>query len=551
MQVYEVIGPTLRRVGATVVFGLMGDGNLRFVSQFRDAGLRFYGTRHESCAVAMADGYARAGGQVGVCTVTQGPGLTNALTALRTASTARTPLVILAGDTPRAASRHIQDVDQQTLFELAGAGVEPLHSADAISGAIVRAFARATDESRPIGISVPTDLQDQFSVDSLVDGMTTARGSGSPAPSADVRRAIELIAESKRPIILAGRGAVSAAARDDLEQLADRVGGLLTTTLLAKDLFTNCLYSAGIAGGFSSRLTADLLREADLILAFGASLNYWTTRNDTLFAPSARLICCDIDAGAPALLHADCALVGDAAATARELLALIEDSDVRTSEWRRPGLANDLAAQRVDHAFEDKATDGTVDPRSLCIRLDELIPQERLLAVDGGHFTGFPCMYMSVPDPTALLFGVTFGSIGLGVALALGGAIGRPDRLAVAVVGDGGLTMNIGDLETAARYGIPALIVVINDSAYGAELHHLTLLGLDADEATFPDLDLAAVARTLGLDACTVTDIDQLAQLSQWLDDPQGPLLLDCKTTRAVRAEWLDEAVLPRATRST
>lgn len=544
MRVHQAVGQTLQRLGIEAVFGLMGDGNLRFVSQFRNPyGLAFYGTRHESCGVGMADGYARVTDRVGVCSFTQGPGLTNAMTALRTATTAHSPVLVVVGDTPRSARGHIQDVDQSQLLENVGAAVQPLDGPETVAETLTAAFERAESERRPVGVSIPTDLQDEPCPDRPM--VPPAKSSQTPpaADDASIGRAVELIQQASRPVVVAGRGAALADAREALTTLADQIDAPLATSVLGKDLFRGHPFAIGIAGGFSSTATAELIGKADLVLAFGASLNYWTTRSGTLISPSARIVHCDVDPDAlGALTAVDCPIVGDAAVVAGQLRRALEMAEERPPSGQ-PSLRTNFPGDIAREPFQDQGTEAEMDPRALCTRLDELLPAERLLAIDGGHFTGFPCTLMEVPEPAALLFGVTSGSIGQALGLALGAAVARQDRLAVAVVGDGGLMTDLGDVETAVRYELPVLIVVIDDSAYGAELHHLDLLGLPADEARFPDVDLAAVARALGAGARTVRRVEELDGLTEWLEAPRGPLLLDCKVTSAVRARWLEEAV--------
>src|ERR687892_2589189 len=125
-----------------------------------------------------------------------------------------------------------------------------------------------------------------------------------------------------------------------------------------------------------------------------------------------------------------------------------------------------------------------MDPRTLSIRLDDLLPRDRLVAIDSGHFMGWPAMYVDVPDPQGFVFTQAFQSIGLGLASAIGAAVAQPDRLTVAALGDGGALMAAGELETAARLRLPLLAVVYNDPAYGAEVHHFGPDGQPLDTVT-------------------------------------------------------------------
>jgi len=171
-----------------------------------------------------------------------------------------------------------------------------------------------------------------------------------------------------------------------------------------------------------------------------------------------------------------------------------------------------------------------------------MLPTERVVAVDSGHFMGWPPMYLSVPDPAGFVFTQSFQSIGLGLSSAIGAAIARPDRLTVACVGDGGAMMAAGEFETLVRMRLPMLVVIYNDAAYGAEVHHFAPQGHPVDLVRYPDPDLGGLARGLGAEAATVRSLDDLAVLETWLERRDGPLVLDVKIAPDVVAEWLEEA---------
>jgi thiamine pyrophosphate-dependent acetolactate synthase large subunit-like protein len=193
--------------------------------------------------------------------------------------------------------------------------------------------------------------------------------------------------------------------------------------------------------------------------------------------------------------------------------------------------------------FADNSTDERIDPRTLTIALDDLLPAERVVSVDSGNFMGYPSMFLSVPDEQGFCFTQAFQSIGLGLATAVGAALARPDRLPVAALGDGGALMSAAELETVARLRLPMVVVVYNDDAYGAEVHHFA--GDDVSLATvqFPPTDIASIARGFGFDACIVRAIDDLAPLRSWLDGERGrPFLVDAKVTTDRPSWWLEEA---------
>ena len=193
--------------------------------------------------------------------------------------------------------------------------------------------------------------------------------------------------------------------------------------------------------------------------------------------------------------------------------------------------------------FENDSDGQRIDPRALSIALDDLLPAERTVAVDSGNFMGYPSMYLSVPDEAGFCFTQAFQSIGLGLASAIGAAVARPDRLAVAALGDGGALMGVSELETVVRLGIPMVVVVYDDEAYGAEVHHFGPDGDPLDTVRFPPADIAAIARGFGFEGVTVRSAGDLGPVRDWLAGPrEGPLLIDAKVTSSHGSWWLEEA---------
>jgi len=544
MRIYEAMAEAVGSLHVPLVFGLMGDGNLRFVTHLVDkVGVDYVGARHENAAVAMADGFARVRGGLGVCTVTQGPGLTNALTALTEAAKSGTPLLLVAGDTPTNALHHNQDIDQRAVVDALRIATHRVRGPATARADIHAAARRAAVESRPVVVSVPTDVQElDLTADRAPTGFPPVTAALPEAPA--VAAAADLLSGCERPLIVAGCGAVRAGAGPAIRALAARIGALLSTTAPAKGLFSGDPFAVGIAGGFATRLGAELMARADVVLAFGASLNDWTTRAGGLYPASARVVHCDVNQAAiGALARADLALVGDAAASAAALVAELSARDHTRTGFRTPDVARTLGRHRPRDEIEDGAGDsGRCDPRLVMLALDDVLPLERTVAVDSGHFMGFPSTFLRVPDAAGWVFAQGFQSVGLGLGNAIGACLARPDRAAVLVVGDGGLMMALGDLETAVRRRVPLLVVVLNDAAFGAEVHALHALGLPTGHAHFGDPDFAAIAAALGARSATVREAGDLDQIRSWLAEPDGPFVVDCKVDVSVRGEWLEEA---------
>ncbi|MGH3155912.1 MAG: thiamine pyrophosphate-dependent enzyme, partial [Streptosporangiaceae bacterium] len=296
-----------------------------------------------------------------------------------------------------------------------------------------------------------------------------------------------------------------------------------------------------------SPLAAELIQDADLVVAWGCSLNMWTTRHGTLIGAGCQVAQVDDDISAIGTHRpVDLGVFGDVAVTARAALTALCDGPPPLGN----GYRSDQIRRRIadggrwrDVPYTDESRDGRIDPRTLSIGLDDLLPAERLVAVDSGNFMGYPSMFLSVPDEQGFCFTQAYQSVGLGLASAIGSAIARPDRLTVAALGDGGALMGVSELETAVRLGLPMVIVVYDDEAYGAEVHHFSGDGQSLDAVQFPPVDIAQIGRGFGCDGVTVRARDDLAQVSRWLGGArERPLVIDAKVTAKHGSWWLEEA---------
>ena len=534
-RIYQLVAETLARLGHHTLFGLLGSGNFKLADHFeRHCGGRLVWVRHEAAAVAAADAFAQVTHGLGVATVHQGPGFTNTLTALTHAVKERTPLLLLAGETARG-KRVSQAIDQAGVARALGAAVEQVHDGATAVQDIVRAAARAQAERIPVLVALPIDLQEELGErrEPEPPGPLNALRA---RPEAGVAAAIDAIERSERPLILAGRGAVLAGAGPALEALAEQIGALLATTLVGNGLFAGNPRSLGVCGGFSSPLAERVIRSADLVLAFGASLNQWTTMHGRAFA-GAVVVQCDTDPLAIGRHHpARLGLAGDAAEGVDALMDEIERRDLAP----RCAWSDEVEGYSAADDYEDEPGEGTIDPRTVVVELDRLLPRERTVVYDGGHFHWFPTPFLSVPDADAFVPAQGFQAVGLGLGTAIGAAVARPERPVLALVGDGGAMMTLGELDAIAAQRLPVVVAIFNDGAYGAEVHHFGPMGLPTDLVEFGDRDFAAIAAAMGAPSATVrTPADLQAAVGAW---GGGPLVLDCKVNPAVRAERLAEA---------
>jgi thiamine pyrophosphate-dependent acetolactate synthase large subunit-like protein len=348
-------------------------------------------------------------------------------------------------------------------------------------------------------------------------------------------------------VFIAGRGATrSPGAREAVAALADRCGALLAVSAAAKGLFAGDPWYLDVSGGFATPLAADLIAGADLVVAWGSTLNMWTTRHGRLIPAGATVAQVDLNPAALGVNRpVDVGVVGDVASVAVACAAALPARDDTAGGWRTDALRERIATEGrwASVSYVDTSGGGRIDPRTLTIGLDGLLPTERTVVIDSGNFMGYPSMFLSVPDAAGFCFTQAFQSIGLGLASALGAAVARPDRLTVAALGDGGFLMSAAELVTLAGLGAPVLVVVYNDAAYGAEVHHFGPHGHPLDTVSFPDTDLAAIARGYGCLGVTVRERADLDGVRDWVAGPrEHPLVVDAKVVADRGSWWLEEA---------
>jgi len=557
VKVTEAIARELTSLGADTVFGVVGSGNFHLTNALIAHGARYVAARHECGAASMADAWARLAGRPALLSLHQGPGLTNALTGITEAAKSRTPLVVLAADVSAGAITSNFRIDVAAIAGATGATPARLHSPGFAVDDAARAYRMARDERRTVVLALPLDVQaGECNWPGDPDPRVTA---ASPPPERQAADLAAVLAGAARPVFVAGRGARSQAAKAALEQLADECGALLATSAAAKGLFRGSPWDLDVSGGFASPLAAELIGNADVLVGWGCSLNMWTTRHGTLIGPHTTLVQVDCDASAIGRhRRVHLGITGDVTLTATAATRLLkrepreplpaggsDPADLPGTGYRSAALRARLATgiRWRDVPYDDESDGQRIDPRTLTIAVDDLLPAERLVAIDSGNFMGYPSMFLSVPDADGFCFTQAYQSIGLGLASAIGSAIARPNRLVVAALGDGGALMGISELETAVRLELPMVIVIYDDEAYGAEVHHFGPDGYPLDTVRFPPADLAAIARGFGCEAVTVRSTADLGPVRDWLESrSRRPLVIDAKVTSDHGAWWLEEA---------
>jgi len=509
-RVYDILAQAFRHEGVRTCFALLGDANMNWAARLSEQGCRMIYVRHEHCAVAAAMAYARKESDVGVATVTCGPGLTQVITALPAAVRAHLPLVVFAGEAPLKSGWYNQELDQAPIITATGAVYHRLHLPERMPVAVRDAFLQARRERRPVVIGVPFDLQNRpwSGPVELPEPSRDLLPKLSPMPPHpdDVKSAAQLLAGAQRIVLLAGLGVVEAGGGPACRALAAKVGGVLSTTLPARGLFHDDPYCIGISGSFTPEVGLEYMKEADLVIAVGCSLAYHAGGGGQLW-PEAKMLQIDIDPVA----------VSQGQETARHHLradarlgveALTAALPARKGTWRSDAMAARIRDSKPDsHVFE--IAPGLLDPRDVVEALEQALPRDWEMVNSGGHCSWFFAQMPSRPQERFLTIR-EFGAIGNGISFAMGVAAACPDRTVVLFDGDGSVMMHVQELETIRRHRLNILVVVMNDGAYGSEVHKLRAEGFPDEGSVFGYCDFAAIARGFGLSGKTFRSLDDL-----------------------------------------
>jgi acetolactate synthase-1/2/3 large subunit len=370
-------------------------------------------------------------------------------------------------------------------------------------------------ERRPVVLGVSDDLQ-RARTGNMPEYVPSSavipkHRPGPPDPDS-VSNIAALIAAADRPIILAGRGVMQAGAKTEVLELAERSGALLATTLPARGLFEGEPYAIGIGGGWSTDLASELFAAADLVIAIGASLSGFTTHFGRLY-PNARVV--QIDENPRAIRHNRAVAHFHLRADARLGVAALNKSVARLVNgkmgYRTTEVQEDL--RRVEPAIAAKAPDGFFDPRCVVQEINRVVPKDWLLVGGSGH-----CAYFTATNtpgrPPELYASIRhFGAIGSGLSHAIGIAVARNNRRVMLIDGDGSLIMHVQELETIARHGLQLLIAVLNDGAYGSEVHKLRMDGVSEKAVQFGRPDFASIARGFSVRGARINDLKDIEPL--------------------------------------
>ncbi|WP_180900726.1 thiamine pyrophosphate-binding protein [Martelella soudanensis] len=537
MKVQERLAGALAKAGLGPLFGVTGDANVYLIDAFVSGhGGRFVAAANEAGAALMALGHASVSGRVGLATVTHGPALTNTLTALAEGVKAGTPMVLLAGDTRHGERENLQNIAQRDLILATGAGFETIHRPETAVDDLARAIRRAGAERRPVAFNMPVDLLSSEVEDDACE-LRIALSRPEITPSGDdLDNAIGMIAAARRPIILAGRDAIDDAARDALIRLADRIEAPLATTLRAKGLFSGHPYHLGIMGTLSTPQATEALISSDCIIAFGAGLNFHTTAEGSLVEGKRVIQIARQEAGIGRGHTPSVGLVGGIAETAGRMLYWLDEAEIAGSGFRTALPAGSLAQQPGPTRI---SSPGDLDYVDALTRLDALLPENRMLVTDAGRHMVKAMQYLDVEHPRLYVQTASFGSIGLGMAEAIGAAEAEPDRPVVLTVGDGGFMLGgLTEFNTAVRHGTDLIVLLMNDNCYGAEYAILRDKQMDTALSRFDWPAFAPIAEALGGRGVTIEGPDDFGRAAEAIASRDRPLLIELRLDPAKMPFW-------------
>jgi acetolactate synthase-1/2/3 large subunit len=544
----QALAEMLKLHEAGPMFGMGGFQLLPFYEACRVLGVKHHLINDERCGAFAADAYARVTNKPGLVDGTLGPGATNLATGLAEALNAGMPMIAIIGDTNREHSwkNMTQEARQVEVLRPLVKEVIRVEVLKRIPEHVRRAFAVATSgRPGPVLLDVPEDVahgEHEFdAADFWVDPGTLKAQARRFRPDAEeLMRAAKLLAQAERPLILAGGGIHISEAWDALQQLAEGQGIPVAHTMSGKGAIA-CTHplSAGVFGRYS-RIANELVEQSDCLLVVGCKLGEIATKRFALIPVGKTLIHVDVlpeELGRTT--RATLALAGDARATLAELHAALADGVdrvARRAEWCAQ-VPLRMAEWRKGAADRLESDERPINIGRLMGELNRVMPEDAVLVADGGfagHWGGL--LFDTGRAGRHFVADRGFASIGYGVPGGIGAQLGvGPSRRVVAMTGDGGFNMSMGDLETAKRLGANIVVCIFNNAASGyvKALQHAVFGPGSYQSSDLAEMDYAAIARAMGCHGIRVEDPGALnAALREGLANTSSPTVLDIIVTR-------------------
>ena len=543
----RALAEMLRLSGAGPMFGMGGFQLLPFYDALSRLGMRHFLINDERCGAFAADACARVTNRPGICDGTLGPGATNLVTGLVESLNGGIPVVAIAGDTNRAHSwkNMTQECRQAEILKPAVKELIRVEQTSRIPELTRRAFAIATSgRPGPVLLDVPEDVcngsHDFTAEDFAIDPTTLSIPARRIRPDrADIDRAARMIAAAKRPLLLVGGGIHLSQGYAALEALAEAQSIPVAHTMSGKGGIP-CTHplNVGLFGRYA-RIANELIEASDCLIVVGCKLGEIATKRYALPPRHIPIIHLEIVAEEIGrCFPPEVALWGDARAGLEDLAEALADHAAHARSARADYIAEiprRMAAWEEEASPRLNSRDRPVHMARLCRELNRALPADAILVADGGfagHWTGL--LYDTKKSGRHFIPDRGFASIGYGLPGGIGAAMAVPGTPVVALTGDGGFNMMIGELETARRAGLGLTIVVVNNAASGyvKALQH-AMMGGRYQSADLSEMDYAAVARAMGIGSIRVEDPEQLGPaLAQGMAERDRPTVIDVIVTR-------------------
>lgn len=478
----QLVVQVLEQVGAKKVFCVPGESYLGVLdSLYEHSTIELVSNRHEGGASFMAEAYAKASGEVGVCMATRGVGSTNLSIGLHTANQDSTPLVALIGqvERPFMEKEAFQEVDLAGYFSHLCKWAVEIHDVERIPELLHRAFHVArSGRPGPVVVGLPHDMLEDVAQDSLNSNAFHIGEVGVQQPDeASVDKALDLILNARQPVVIAGGGVTRSGATPLLEQVAEHLQLPVVTAFRRFDAFPNThAHYAGWLGLGPNPDLIDFIGRADLVIALGTRFSQVSTQDYNLLKPGTRLIHVDLSPDVLGKVYAPVLpIISDVKAFLQQLSVKAEHADVQSRE----PLISELRQhyRRFSTPVQDYEND-YVDMDGLMYDLVRRVPKDAILTSDAGNFFGWLARYYRFEIPGTYI-GPTSGAMGYGLPAAIGAKLAHPDRQVISFSGDGGFMMTLQELETSTRCDAPVIAVVVNNNLYGTIRAH--------QEQVFPD----------------------------------------------------------------
>ncbi|MDE2127662.1 MAG: biosynthetic-type acetolactate synthase large subunit [Armatimonadetes bacterium] len=533
----QILLACLKREGVTHVFGYPGGAVLPIYDAIFDCEeIAHILVRHEQGAAHMADGFARASGKVGVCLATSGPGATNLVTGIANAYMDSIPIVAITGQvrTTAIGKDAFQEADITGITMPITKHNQLVKEVQHLPVAMALAFHIArTGRPGPTLVDIPMDVSKatmEFDPETEYPGdldIPSYRPSGPAArvPELQIRKAAQLIANARRPVLYVGGGAIMSGAHEEVTALAERTNMLTTTTLMGKGAIDESHpLSIGMLGMHGTAYANHAVNGSDLLIAVGARFDDRVTGNVQKFATGAAIIHIDIDpAEIGKVVRPDVPIVGDVKAVLKELLRVVaprpaDEWNDQIMAWKR---AFPLSVPR----------DGKLYPETIIEQINSSFPDGCIMSTDVGQHQMWAAQYFKCARPRRWITSGGLGTMGYGLPAAIGARFARPDWPVVCISGDGSFQMCTQELMTAAVYGLPIIVFIINNRSLGMVRQWQEMFYQErysaVDLQASPDfVTLTEAYGGVGIRVATPEDLP--AAIAQAMAVTDRPVVIDC-----------------------